>query len=199
MTKRAVSLIKGPDGVRRCWWCAGDPVYQAYHDTEWGEPLHDDRALFKLLVLEGFQAGLSWSTVLRKREAFRVAFDDFDVEKVAVYDDVKVSQLLGNEGIIRNRSKISATISNARAFMEIQDEFGSFDRYIWGFVGGKPIKNRFRSFEGMPSKTERSEVMTMNLKRRGFKFVGPTICYSFMQAVGMVNDHLVHCFRYNEV
>ena len=171
----------------------------AYHDTEWGVPLHDDRALFELLVLEGFQAGLSWSTVLRKREAFEVAFDDFDLEKVAMYDEDKVTQLLGNAGIIRNRSKISATISNARAFIEVQDEFGSFDAYIWGFVDITPIQNGLGTFEEMPAKTELSERISKDMKVRGFRFVGPTIVYAFMQAIGMVNDHLVHCFRYADL
>jgi len=182
----------------RCWGDR-DELMAAYHDTEWGVPLHDDRALFELLVLEGFQAGLSWSTVLRKREAFRTAFDDFDVEKVATYDDARVAQLLGNAGIIRNRSKISATISNARALLEVRDEFGSFDAYIWGFVDSIPIQNGLGTFEEMPAKTELSQRISRDMKARGFRFVGPTLLYAFMQAIGMVNDHLVHCFRYEDL
>jgi len=184
--------------VKRCWG-DDDDLMATYHDTEWGVPEHDDRALFELLVLEGFQAGLSWTTVLRKREAFQAAFDDFDVEKVARYDEDKVTQLLGNAGIIRNRSKISATISNARAFMEVQDEFGSFDAYIWGFVDSTPIQNGLGTFEEMPAKTVLSERISKDLKARGFRFVGPTIVYAFMQAIGMVNDHLIHCFRFTRL
>ena len=180
------------DERERCWDTT-NPLYIEYHDKEWGVPVHDDRTLFEFLVLEGFQAGLSWELILRRRGNLREAFDGFDPEKVARYTEEDVECLLGDPGMIRNRRKIEATINNARRLLEVRVEFGSFDRYIWGFVGGKPIKNRFRSFEGMPSETERSEVMTRDLKRRGFKFVGPTICYSFMQAVGMVNDHLVGC------
>lgn len=171
----------------------------AYHDAEWGVPLHDDRALFELLVLEGFQAGLSWSTVLRKRKAFQEAFDNFDAKKVAFYDDHKVTRLLGNEGIIRNRLKISAAISNARAFMEVQEEFGSFDAYIWGFVDSTPIQTDLGTFSEMPARTELSEGISKDMKTRGFRFVGPTIVYAFMQAIGLVNDHLVHCFRYADL
>jgi DNA-3-methyladenine glycosylase I len=168
----------------------------AYHDNEWGVPVHDDSKLFEHLVLDGFQAGLSWSTILRKREAFREAFDDFDVERVAAYDDAKAVELLGNAGIIRNRLKISATISNAKAFMDVQDEFGSFDSYIWGFVDHTPVQNDLTGFDHMPAKTDLSEQISKDLKARGFRFVGPTIVYAFMQAIGMVNDHLVHCDRY---
>jgi DNA-3-methyladenine glycosylase I len=182
----------------RCWDTA-NPLYVEYHDREWGVPVHDDRTLFEFLVLEGFQAGLSWELILRRRGSLKKAFDDFDPEHVARYTEEDIERLLDDPGMIRNRRKIEATVNNARRLLEVREEFGSFDRYIWGFVDGKPIKNRFRSFKEMPSKTERSEAMTRDLKRRGFKFVGPTICYSFMQAVGMVNDHLVHCFRYNEV
>jgi DNA-3-methyladenine glycosylase I len=171
----------------------------AYHDTEWGVPEHDDQRLFEFLVLEGFQAGLSWSTVLRKRESFRSAFDDFDVARVAAYDEDKVNQLLGDVGIIRNRAKIRAAISNAKACMAVQEEFGSFDRYIWGFVDNTPLQNRLDSFEQMPAKTDLSERISNDLKRRGFRFIGPTIVYAFMQAVGMVNDHLVHCHRFKEL
>ena len=174
-------------------------LYVEYHDREWGVPVHDDRTLFEFLVLEGFQAGLSWELILRRRENLRRAFDGFDPHKVARYTEEDVERLLGDPGIIRNRRKIEAAINNARRLLEVVREFGSFDGYIWGFVDGKPIKNRLRSFDEMPSKTERSEAMAKDLKKRGFKFVGPTICYSFMQAMGMVNDHLVHCFRYDEV
>jgi len=182
----------------RCWDTT-NRLYIEYHDKEWGVPVHDDKTLFEFLILEGFQAGLSWELILRRRRNLHEAFDGFDPEKVARYTEEDVERLLNDPGMIRNRRKIEAAINNAHRLLEVRAEFGSFDRYIWGFVGGKPIKNRLRSFEGMPSKTERSEAMTRDLKRRGFKFVGPTICYSFMQAVGMVNDHLVHCFRYNEV
>lgn len=183
---------------KRCWG-NDDELMAAYHDTEWGVPLHDDRALFELLVLEGFQAGLSWSTVLRKRKAFQEAFDNFDVEKVALYDDHKVTQLLGDEGIIRNRSKISAAISNARVFMEVQEEFGSFDAYIWGFVDSTPIQTDLGTFAEMPARTDLSERVSKDMKQRGFRFVGPTIVYAFMQTIGMVNDHLVHCFRHADL
>jgi DNA-3-methyladenine glycosylase I len=184
--------------VERCWGDS-DELMASYHDTEWGVPLHDDRALFELLVLEGFQAGLSWTTVLRKREAFREAFDGFDVAKVAVYGEAKVAQLLDDASIIRNRAKISAAISNAGALMEVQDEFGSFDAYIWGFVDGTPIQNDLEDFKQMPAKTELSEHISKDLKARGFRFIGPTIVYAFMQSIGMVNDHLVHCYRYRDL
>ncbi len=171
----------------------------AYHDTEWGVPLHDDRALFELLILEGAQAGLSWETILKKRENYRKAFDGFDPERIARYGERDVERLLADPGIVRNRLKIAATILNAKGFLQARDEFGSFDEYIWRFVGGRPIKNGFRSLSELPAKTAESEAMSMELRRRGFKFVGPTICYAFMQAVGMVNDHTVDCFRYDEV
>jgi len=183
--------------VKRCWG-GKDPLMIAYHDTEWGVPLHDDRKLFEFLVLEGFQAGLSWATVLRKRENFRDAFDGFNPERVARYGKREISRLLEDAGIIRNRLKITASISNAQRFLEVQEEFGSFDNYIWRFLDGKPIKHAFRSLSEMPAKTEKSEVMSKELRLRGFKFVGPTIWYAHMQATGMVNDHLVHCFRYHE-
>jgi DNA-3-methyladenine glycosylase I len=171
----------------------------AYHDSEWGVPLHDDRALFEFLILEGAQAGLSWSTILRKREAYRKAFDRFDPRKVARYDDARIQKLLANDGIVRNRLKIAASVRNAAAFLAVQKEFGSFDTYIWSFVGGKPRQNRLRSTADLAARTAESDAMSKDLIRRGFIFVGSTICYAFMQATGMVNDHLVTCFRYKEV
>jgi len=171
----------------------------AYHDTEWGVPLHDDRKLFEFMVLEGFQAGLSWATVLRKRENFRAALDGFDPARVARYGKRRIQRLLSDSGIIRNRLKITATISNAMRFLEVQEEFGSFDAYIWRFLDGKPIKHAFRSISELPAKTEEAEIISRELRGRGFKFVGPTIWYAHMQATGMVNDHLVHCFRYHQV
>jgi DNA-3-methyladenine glycosylase I len=170
-----------------------------YHDTEWGVPLHDDRKLFEFLVLDAFQAGLSWAIVLRKRDAFRKAFDDFDPRKVAKYDSRRVKMLLADAGIIRNRMKIEATIANARAFLAVQREFSSFDRYIWQFTGGKTKKNRWRTLRQLPARSKESDEMSRDLKARGFRFVGSTICYAFMQAAGMVNDHLVTCFRYKEL
>ena len=188
-----------PDDRVRCAWPGDDALMQSYHDDEWGVPLHDDRALFELLTLEGAQAGLSWQTVLNKREAYRKAFDSFEVAKVARYTPKRIERLLQNAGIIRNRAKITATIGNAKAFLAVQQEFGSFDAYIWRFVDGKPKKNRFRSLSGIPANTEQSDAMSKELKRRGFKFAGSTICYAFMQSAGMVNDHTVDCFRYGEV
>jgi len=170
-----------------------------YHDSEWGVPLHDDRALFELLILEGAQAGLSWETILRKRAAYRKAFDNFDPRRIARYDRRKVRELLANPGIIRNRLKIAAAIQNARSLLAVQGEFGSFDAYIWQFIGGRPRKNSRRSLTAVPARTPESDAMSKDLSRRGFKFVGPTICYAFMQAAGMVNDHTVACFRYREV
>jgi DNA-3-methyladenine glycosylase I len=170
-----------------------------YHDEEWGEPKHDDRRLFEDLVLDGAQAGLSWSTILRKRENYREAFDNFDPVKVAAYDEAKIEDLLQNPGIVRNRQKVNSAVKNAKAFLKIQEEFGSFDAYIWGFVDGKPIQNQWKSMSELPAKTELSEMVSKDLKERGFNFVGPTIIYAFMQAVGMVNDHTVDCFRYLEV
>jgi len=183
----------------RCEWCGDDPLYIEYHDTEWGVPLHDDRALFEFIVLEGAQAGLSWLTVLRKRENYRKAFDNFDPEKVARYDERKIQQLLSDEGIIRNKLKIRSAVKNAQAFLKIQEEFGSFDAYIWQFVDGKPIQNSWKSLNEMPAQTPESEAMSKDLRKRGFNFVGPTICYAHMQATGMVNDHIVDCFRYKDV
>jgi len=187
-----------PGEVIRCTW-ARTPLYIAYHDQEWGVPVHDDRALFEMLVLEGAQAGLSWLTILAKRQAYRAAFACFDPEVVARYDDRKVAELLANPGIVRNRQKIEATIQNAKAFLAVQQGFGSFDAYVWRFVDGRPKRNAWRTLEEIPSSTPESEALSRDLRRRGFRFVGPTICYAFMQAVGMVNDHLVDCFRYREL
>jgi DNA-3-methyladenine glycosylase I len=184
----------------RCFWAnTDDPLYLAYHDQEWGVPVHDDRVLFEFLILEGAQAGLSWSTILRKRRNYQRAFDDFDPQKIALYDKHKVSELLTNPGIIRNRLKIKAAILNAQAFLDVQLEFGSFDAYMWQFVGGKPIVNAWTSGHEIPAETEISRQMSKDLMRRGFRFVGPTICYAHMQAVGMVNDHTTDCFRYQEI
>ncbi len=183
----------------RCPWPGDDPLYLAYHDEEWGLPLHDDRRLFEMLILEGAQAGLSWITVLRKRAAYRIAFDGFEAQRVANYDETKIAELMANPGIIRNRAKIQAAIGNARAFLEAQAEFGSFDKYIWGFVGGQAIQNAPSALGQVPAETAESQAMSKDLKRRGFRFVGPTICYAYMQATGMVNDHLVSCFRHAEV
>lgn len=183
----------------RCGWAGNDPLYIAYHDTEWGVPLHDDRRIFEMLILEGAQAGLSWITVLRKREAYRQAFDQFDPVKVAAYDEAKVAELLANPGIIRNRLKITAAINNAKIFLDIQKEFGSFDTYVWQFVGGRPRQNTWRSLTEIPAKTAESDAMSLALKKRGMKFVGSTICYAHMQSTGMVNDHLVDCFRYQQL
>lgn len=183
----------------RCDWCKTDPDYVHYHDEEWGVPVHDDRKLFEMLILEGAQAGLSWLTVLKKREAYREAFAGFHVDKVAAFDDSDLERLLNNPGIIRNRLKLSSAITNARAFIRVRESFGSFDRYIWQFVDGKPIQHTFASVKQLPPSTPRSETMSKDLKKRGFNFVGPTICYSFMQAVGMVNDHIVSCIRYKHI
>ena len=184
---------------QRCPWANTDPLYIDYHDMEWGLPLHDDMKLFEFLVLEGAQAGLSWITILKKRDAYREVFDGFDPVKIAGYDSAKIEELLGCAGIIRNRLKIEASVKNARAFLAVQKEFGSFDSYIWRFVNGKPVKNGWKELAQIPAQTEASVAMSKDLKKRGFSFVGPTICYAFMQAVGMVNDHLVSCFRYHEL
>jgi len=184
---------------RRCPWGESHPLYVPYHDREWGTPLHDDRRFFELLVLEGAQAGLSWLTILKKRNAYREAFDGFDPRKVARYDGKKVARLLADDGIIRNRLKIAAAITNARAFLAVQREFGSFDAYVWRFVDGKPIHNRRRNVKDVPARSAESDAMSAELRRRGFRFVGSTICYAFMQAAGMVNDHLVSCFRHREL
>jgi DNA-3-methyladenine glycosylase I len=181
----------------RCVWAGKDPLYLQYHDTEWGVPVHEDRKLFELLTLEGAQAGLSWLTILRKRENYREALDDFDVEKIARYGPRRVLRLLRNGGIVRNRLKIQATVGNARAFLKVQKEFKSFDSYIWQFVGGKPIRNAWTSIADLPSSTPVSDAMSKDLKKRGFRFVGSTICYAFMQASGMVQDHTIDCFRHS--
>lgn len=183
----------------RCKWAGDDPLYCEYHDTEWGVPLHDDQMLFEFLILEGAQAGLSWITILRKRENYRKAFDNFDPNIIINYNDEKVAELLQNEGIIRNRLKINATITNAKAFLEVQKEFGTFDKYIWNFTKGKTIVNKWKNLSEVPTSTPEAVAMSKDLKKRGFKFVGPTICYAFMQATGMVNDHTTDCFRYGEV
>ena len=183
----------------RCSWSGSSTLYQAYHDQEWGVPLHDDRALFEFLILEGAQAGLSWITVLKKREHYREAFDHFDVQRVARYDENKIAQLLLNPGIVRNRLKVNAAVINAQKFIQVQDEFGSFDTFIWQFVGGAPQQNNWHSLAEIPSSTLASDAMSKELKRRGFKFVGSTICYAFMQATGMVNDHTIDCFRHKQL
>jgi DNA-3-methyladenine glycosylase I len=183
----------------RCGWSGSDPLYVDYHDNEWGVPVHNDRLLFEFLILEGAQAGLSWITVLKKRDNYRKAFDNFEPEKVARYNTPKVEKLLLNEGIIRNRLKIESAITNAKAFLKTQKEFGSFDKYIWQFVNYKPIINSWNSLKEIPAKTKESDLMSKDLKKRGFKFIGSTICYAFMQAVGMVNDHTTGCFRYKEL
>jgi len=179
----------------RCGWSTNDLLYIKYHDEEWGVPVHDDTKLFEMLILEGAQAGLSWITILRKRENYRKAFNNFDAKKIVKYDSKKVKQLLQNEGIVRNRLKIAATIQNAKCFLEAQKEFGSFDKYIWQFVNGKQMKNKWKSLKEIPAMTNESDAMSKDLKKRGFKFVGSTICYAFMQAVGMVNDHTMECYR----
>lgn len=184
--------------MRRCEWATNE-LSVAYHDHEWGVPRHDDRVLFEFLILEGAQAGLSWDTILKKRDNFRKAFDQFDAKIIAMYDDHKVAELLANPGIIRNRQKIDAAIQNARAFLAVQEEFGSFDSYVWRFVGGKPKRNQWRTLKDIPSRTPEGDALSKDLKSRGFRFVGPTICYAFMQAVGMVNDHMVGCFRHAEI
>ncbi len=183
----------------RCDWAGSDPLYNDYHDKEWGVPMYDDETIFEFLILETFQAGLSWLIVLRKRENFRKAFDNFDYKKIVSYDEDKVQELLQDAGIIRNNLKIRATINNADAFMKIRDEFGSFSKYIWDFVNGKPVQNSFEKLQDLPAKTELSDKISADLKKRGFKFVGSTVLYAHMQATGMVNDHYVHCFRHNEV
>jgi len=185
--------------MKRCDWTGEDLQMVAYHDQEWGVPVHDDRLLFEFLILEGAQAGLSWSTILRKRENYRMAYDNFDPQQIARYDDAKITELLTNPGIVRNRLKINASVENARAFLNVQEEYGSFDAYIWRFVDGKPLINHWQSLSELPAQTPESQAMSKDLIRRGFRFVGPTICYAHMQATGMVNDHLVSCFRYPEL
>lgn len=185
--------------IKRCAWSVGDPLYEKYHDEEWGVPLHDDQKLFEFLILETFQAGLSWITILRKRENFRKAFDNFDYNKVANYSEGKIEELLGNAGIIRNKLKIRAAVSNAQAFLRVKEEFGSFDNYIWGFVNGKPIQNKWKSREDVPATTPLSDKISKDLKKYGFKFVGSTVVYAHIQATGMVNDHELSCFRHKEI
>jgi DNA-3-methyladenine glycosylase I len=184
--------------IKRCGWCGDDPLYTAYHDHEWGVPLHDDRGLFEFLTLEGAQAGLSWLTILRKRDNYRTAFDHFNAQQIACYGEQQIARLMSDKGIVRNRLKITATIGNAANFLKVQETFGSFDRYLWDFVDGRTIHNAWQSLAELPAQTPLSMKLSKDLARRGFRFVGPTICYSLMQAVGLVNDHLVECFRYEE-
>jgi len=186
-------------GIKRCAWAGDDALYRQYHDTEWGVPLHDDRRLFEFLILEGAQAGLSWITILRKRENYRAAFDNFDPEHIARYDAGKIASLLQNPGIVRNRLKVAAAITNAQKFLDVQQEFGGFDAFIWRFVDGAPKQNKWHSLADIPASTPESDALSKELKRRGFKFVGSTICYAHMQATGMVNDHTMNCFRHNEL
>ena len=183
----------------RCGWCGTDPLYVKYHDEEWGVPVKDDKTMFEFLLLETFQAGLSWITILRKRENFRKAFDDFDYKKIAKYDQAKIDSLLQNEGIIRNKLKVNSAVTNAKAYMEIQKEFGSFTDYIWGFVNHEPIKNIWQTHKDAPATSAESDALSKDLKKRGFKFVGSTVVYAHMQATGMVNDHIEDCFRFHEV
>ena len=185
--------------LRRCPWCLGSDDYIAYHDREWGVPVHDDRQLFEFLILEGAQAGLAWLTILRKRDAYREAFAGFDPGRVARFSAATVRRLLGNQGIVRNRAKVEGAVQSARAFLAVQEEFGSFDAYLWRFVGGHPIRNRWHTIRQVPARTRVSEALSKDLVGRGFKFVGPTICYAFMQAVGLVNDHVTECFRHAAV
>jgi DNA-3-methyladenine glycosylase I len=192
-------MNQAQNSKKRCSWSTSDPLYIKYHDNEWGRPLHNDRKLFEMLVLEGMQAGLSWITILRKRQNFREAFDNFDPKKVVKYSSKKINQLLKNDGIIKNKLKIESAIKNAEAFLKVQKEFSGFDKYIWQFVNGKPIINKRNALKGIPAKTEESIIMSKDLLSRGFKFVGPTICYAYMQSTGMVNDHVVDCFRYKEL
>ncbi len=185
--------------LTRCEWAGSDPLYIAYHDEEWGVPVHDDRTLFEFLILEGAQAGLSWITILRKRDHYRRAFDNFDPRKVAAYDEQRIAALLQDAGIVRNRLKVQSAVRNAQAFLRIQQEFGSFDAYLWPFVGGLPFQNKWHALSEIPAETKESRALSKDLKKRGFNFVGPTIVYSMMQAVGLVNDHLVNCFCYERV
>jgi DNA-3-methyladenine glycosylase I len=188
-----------PTSKIRCAWAGDDPLYVAYHDEEWGVPVYDDQPLFAKLLLDGAQAGLSWITILRKRANYYAAFDDFDPEKMACYDEAKIAELLANPGIVRNHLKVNAFVKNAQAYLKIQEEQGSFSDYLWGFVGGAPIVNSWKTMADLPATSPESEAMSKDLKKRGFSFVGPTICYAFMQAVGMVNDHTMECFRYVEL
>jgi DNA-3-methyladenine glycosylase I len=194
-------MPKPPTTLQRCAWANTDPIYAEYHDQEWGVPVHDERRWFEMLTLEGFQAGLSWLTILRKREAFRQAFDQFDFRKIAAYTNADMERLMKNQGIVRNRLKIAAAVSNAKAFLEVQKEFGSFDAYMWTFTGGSTLRphRRVETFTELPTESTESRAMSRDLRRRGFKFVGPTICYAHMQACGMVDDHLAGCFRIEEI
>ncbi len=185
--------------MKRCTWPGTDPLYLSYHDKEWGVPVHNDRKLFEFLILEGAQAGLSWITILRKRDNYRTAFDRFDFNKVARYRKLRIESLLKNEGIVRNRLKVESAVTNARAFLAVRDEFGTVDRYMWGFVDGEPIQNRWKSQAELPARTALSDALSKDLKARGFKFIGSTICYAHMQAVGMVNDHITCCYRFSEL
>ncbi len=185
--------------MRRCEWANGSVLEQKYHDNEWGRPVHDDRLLFEFLILEGAQAGLSWLTILKKREGYRKAFDNFQANKMARYSEEKIANLLSNPEIVRNKLKVNAAVLNARVYLDIQDEFGSFDNYIWKFVGGQTIQNSWRKPSEIPTNSTESDIMSKDLKRRGFKFIGTTICYAFMQAVGLVNDHTVDCYVYNQI
>jgi DNA-3-methyladenine glycosylase I len=196
---RAVQAMKGEAMIKRCPWSESNAQEIAYHDSEWGVPLHDDRLLFEFLILEGAQAGLSWDTILKKRENYRAAFDNFNAEKIARYNSRKVAALMNNPGIVRNRLKIASAVINAQKFLEVQAQLGSFDAYIWQFTGDKTQQNKWRSTAEVPAFTAQSDAMSKDLKQRGFKFVGTTICYAYMQATGMVNDHLVSCFRYTAV
>ncbi len=188
-----------PSKPERCEWAGTDPLYQDYHDHEWGVPVHDDRELFEFLILEGAQAGLSWITILKKRARYQTVFDDFDPVKVALFDETKLAGLLTDPGIVRNRLKVHGAVKNAKAFLAVQEEFGSFDAYLWAFVDGAPLQNRWRSLKDVPAETELSHILSKDLKRRGFTFVGPTICYAYMQSVGMVNDHVTSCPRHAEL
>lgn len=192
-------MRNGGESVNRCAWAGADPLYQAYHDKEWGVPLHDDRALFEFLLLEGAQAGLSWITILRKRENYRAVFDDFDASRIVLYGTDKIESLLHDKGIVRNRQKLESAIVNAQKFLQVQEEFGSFDAFIWRYVNCIPRQNCWKNLDEIPTSTPESAAMSKELKRRGFKFVGETICYAMMQATGMVNDHTTDCFRYSEI
>jgi len=185
--------------MKRCAWAESNPLETKHHDEEWGVPVHDDRLLFEMLILEGAQAGLSWATILKKRDGYRDAFDNFDAEKIAGYSGNKIASLLENPNIVRNKLKVNGTVVNAQRCLEVQSEYGSFDRYIWSFVDGKPINNRWKTMADVPTSTPESDAMSQALKKKGFKFIGTTICYAYMQAVGMVNDHTVSCFRYKEI
>lgn len=197
--KSEFRIQRGDVMKNRCEWCGDDPLYIRYHDEEWGAPVYDDRRLFAMLILEGAQAGLSWITILRKRENYWEAFDQFDPEAIAAYDEVKIASLLQNPGIVRNRLKVRSVVKNARGYLNIREKEGSFSDYLWRFVDGRPLQNEWRSLADIPAETAASRAMSKALKKRGFNFVGPTICYAFMQAVGMVNDHVVDCFRYPQV